>query len=57
MAPKFYGAYIVLRRIGQVAYQLDLPNHSKLHHVFHVSFLNKVIELSATLKPTFLSWM
>jgi hypothetical protein len=26
-----------------VAYQLALPNHSKLHLVFHVSFLKNVI--------------
>jgi hypothetical protein len=26
-----------------VAYQLALPSHSKLHHVFHVFCLNKVI--------------
>jgi hypothetical protein len=37
IAPKFYGPYIVLKHVGQVAYQLALPNHSKLHHVFHVS--------------------
>jgi hypothetical protein len=44
LAPKFYGPYIVLKCVGQVAYQLDLPNHSKLHLIFHVSFLKKVIE-------------
>ena len=26
-----------------MAYQLSLPSHSKLHHVFHVSCLKKVI--------------
>jgi hypothetical protein len=29
--------------VGQVAYQLAFPNHSKLHHFFHVSCLKKVI--------------
>jgi len=43
LAPKFYVPYIVLKRVGQVAYQLALPSHSKLHLVFHVSCLKKVI--------------
>jgi hypothetical protein len=34
LAPKFYGPYIVLKRVGQVTYQLALPSHSKLHLVF-----------------------
>jgi hypothetical protein len=43
LAPKFYGPYTILKRVGQVAYQLALPSHSKLHPVFHVSCLKKVI--------------
>jgi hypothetical protein len=38
--PKFYGPYTVLKRVGLVAYQLALP---KLHPIFHVSCLKKVI--------------
>ena len=43
LEPKFYGPYTVLKRVGQVAYKLALSSHSKLHHVFHVSCLKKVI--------------
>jgi hypothetical protein len=43
LAPKFYGPYTILKHVGHVAYQLAFPSHSKLHHVFHVSCLKKVI--------------
>jgi hypothetical protein len=43
LAPKFYGPYTVLKRLGKFTYQLPLPSHSKLHPVFHVSCLKKVI--------------
>ena len=43
VVPKFYGAYTILKHVVQVAYQLAFPNHSKLHLVFHVSRLKKVI--------------
>jgi hypothetical protein len=43
LTPKFYGPYIILKRVGQVAYQLSFPSHFKLHPIFHVSFLKKVI--------------
>jgi hypothetical protein len=43
LGPKFYGPYIVLKCVGQVAYQLAFPSHSKFHLVFHVYCLKKVI--------------
>ena len=43
LVPKFYGPYTILKSVGQVYYQLSFPSHSKLHPVFHVSFLKKVI--------------
>jgi hypothetical protein len=43
LVPKFYGPYTVLTHVGHVTYQLALPNHSKLHPIFHVSCLKKVL--------------
>jgi hypothetical protein len=43
LAPKFCGPYTMLKHVGQVTYQLAFPSHSKLHPVFHVSCLKKVI--------------
>jgi len=39
LGPLFDGPHKVKRRIGAVAYELDLPTHVKLHPVFHVSML------------------
>ena len=41
LAPKFYGPCQIWKRIGQVAYTLDIPNKWKLHDDFHVSCLKK----------------
>jgi hypothetical protein len=54
LAPKFYGPYTALKYVGQVAYQLALPSHSKIHLVFHVSCLNKVIETKCQIQTNLL---
>ena len=41
--PKYYGPYKVLQKIGTMAYKLELLASSRVHPVFHVSCLNKVI--------------
>ncbi|MCI12394.1 retrotransposon protein, partial [Trifolium medium] len=39
LAKKFYGPFFITRQIGEVAFELQLPDQSKIHPVFHVSQL------------------
>ena len=46
LKPRFYEPYKVVMKVGEVAYELELPPNRKIHNVFHVSFLKNVsIEL------------
>jgi hypothetical protein len=42
--PIFYGPYNIMCRVGKVSYELELPEGSQIHNVFHMSFLGKIVE-------------
>ena len=41
LKPRFYGPYIVIRRVGKVTYEIMILEGSRVHNVFHVSRLKK----------------
>ena len=43
LQPRFYGPYKIIQKVGEVAYELELPLESKIHNIFHVSNLKKVV--------------
>ena len=43
LSPRFCGPFEILKRIGQVAYELKLPEDWKIHNVFHVGLLRKYV--------------
>jgi hypothetical protein len=54
LSPKYYGPYKVSQKIGTMAYKLDLPASSRVHPVFHVSCLKKVIGNKILVQTIFL---
>ena len=52
LAPKFFGPFQILQKVGFVAYKLDLPSTSGVHPVFHVSCLKAKIRQAVTPIPT-----
>jgi hypothetical protein len=51
LAPRFYGPFTVLRRVGDVAYELDLPTNSRIHPIFLVSQLKPKLGANIPILP------
>ncbi|GJS86688.1 putative reverse transcriptase domain-containing protein [Tanacetum coccineum] len=44
LAPRFVGPFEIIKKVGPVAYRLDLPEElNDVHDTFHVSILNKCL--------------
>jgi hypothetical protein len=41
LAYKYFGSFQILKKVGEVACQLDLPKEARIHSTFHVSLLKK----------------
>lgn len=51
LATRYIGPYRVMQRVGEVAYQLELPSDMALHPVFHVSMLRRHIRDPTEVEP------
>ena len=52
LSPRYVGPYKILKRVGKVAYELELPAElAAVHSVLHISLLNKCVGDPASIVP------
>ena len=44
LAPKWYGPFMVKRKVSDVIFQLELPDQWRVHNVFHTSLLSPYVK-------------
>ncbi|WMV59322.1 hypothetical protein MTR67_052707 [Solanum verrucosum] len=53
LSPQCIGLYKISKRVGNVAYELELPQElAVVHPVFHISMLNKCMDDPSLIIPT-----
>ncbi|WMV49648.1 hypothetical protein MTR67_043033 [Solanum verrucosum] len=53
LSPRYIGPYQISKRIGNVAYELELPHElDAVHPVFHISMLKKCMGDPSLIIPT-----
>ena len=45
LAPRRYGPFKILAQVRSLAYKLEIPNHWRIHPVFHTSMINEYMEM------------
>ncbi|WMV30409.1 hypothetical protein MTR67_023794 [Solanum verrucosum] len=53
LSPRYVGPYKILKRVGKVAYELELPKKlAAMHLVFHISLLMKCVGDPTSIVPS-----
>lgn len=51
LSPRFYGPFRILEKVSNVAYKLDLPSYARLHLMFYVSQLKRLVDPTIVMQP------